>query len=304
MSIELKPCPFCGSDSITNHDTLIGYSVGCDKCGAVAAHCATEAESISAWNTRTAIQQAESEPVWFHKHWCDGDDIFYRPDDNIPPGSVPLYTRPDPGVPMAKAWAEGYRQGIEDERISEANIGIAGFGAKVNPNRENPYANSHPAPAVAGELDPLRAYEFGQLITKYSESFNGQKWGGVYDSVDRKNLAVALDHLTEAGAMLMNISERLLRTNPAPAASVTDEQIFDVLKQIDPEAKRLPPGMSKFARAIFALRPAAVPMTMKQIEDMALQEQFLLICDGLDELTIIVEAIEAHHGITVKNEAL
>lgn len=50
--------------------------------------------------------------------------------------------------PVARAWAEGYRQGIEDERISEANIGIAGFGAKVNPNRENPYANSHPAPGV------------------------------------------------------------------------------------------------------------------------------------------------------------
>ena len=58
---------------------------------------------------RTAIQQAESEPVWFHKHWCDGDDIFYRPDDNIPPESVPLYTHPAPGVPEdvardAKRW--------------------------------------------------------------------------------------------------------------------------------------------------------------------------------------------------------
>ena len=78
--------------------------------------------------------------------------------------------------------------------------------------------------AVSGELDPLRAYEFGQLITRYSESFNGQNWDSVCDSVDRKNLAVALDHLTEAGAMLMNISERLLRTNHAPAASVSDER--------------------------------------------------------------------------------
>lgn len=58
---------------------------------------------------RTAIQQAEAqqvenstatpEPVWFHKHWCDGDDIFYRPDDNIPSGSTPLYTHPSPRVP-------------------------------------------------------------------------------------------------------------------------------------------------------------------------------------------------------------
>lgn len=75
MSIELKPCPFCGSDSITNHDTFIGYSVGCDKCGAVAAHCATKAESISAWNTRTAIQQADSGPVAMWIDLRDGDIV-------------------------------------------------------------------------------------------------------------------------------------------------------------------------------------------------------------------------------------
>ena len=57
---------------------------------------------------RTAIQQAETqqpvttEPVWFHKHWGDGDDIFYRPDDRIPPGSTPLYAHSAPCVP------EGY----------------------------------------------------------------------------------------------------------------------------------------------------------------------------------------------------
>ena len=39
-----------------------------------------------------------------------------------------------------KAWDEGYESGINDERTSEANIGIAGFGAKVVPNRQNPYA--------------------------------------------------------------------------------------------------------------------------------------------------------------------
>lgn len=41
---------------------------------------------------------------------------------------------------MADVWAEAYKQGVEDERTSEANIGIAGFGAKVNPARQNPYA--------------------------------------------------------------------------------------------------------------------------------------------------------------------
>jgi len=42
--------------------------------------------------------------------------------------------------PVALAWAEGYQMGIADERTSEANIGIAGFNAKVEPARENPYA--------------------------------------------------------------------------------------------------------------------------------------------------------------------
>ena len=47
------------------------------------------------------MQPATPEPVWFHKHWCDGDDIFYRPDDKIPPGSTPLYNHPAPNVSEA-----------------------------------------------------------------------------------------------------------------------------------------------------------------------------------------------------------
>jgi hypothetical protein len=50
----------------------------------------------------------------------------------------------DKDEPVALAWAEGYRMGIADERTSEANIGIAGFNAKVEPARENPYANTPP----------------------------------------------------------------------------------------------------------------------------------------------------------------
>lgn len=43
----------------------------------------------------------------------------------------PLYTAP-PSAPVgvAEAWQEGYRQGVLDERSSDDNIGIAGFGAK------------------------------------------------------------------------------------------------------------------------------------------------------------------------------
>lgn len=45
-------------------------------------------------------------------------------------------------VGLVQAWSEGYGAGVQDERISESNIGIAGFGAKVNPARQNPYATA------------------------------------------------------------------------------------------------------------------------------------------------------------------
>jgi hypothetical protein len=60
--------------------------------------------------------------------------------------------------PVAKAWAEGYQQGVQDERTSEASIGIAGFGAKVEPARQNPYA-ALPAPepdAIARAVEAER----------------------------------------------------------------------------------------------------------------------------------------------------
>jgi hypothetical protein len=54
--------------------------------------------------------------------------------------AAPSQQAPVQGEPVAAAaWAQGYRQGIDDERASEANIGIAGFGAKVEPARQNPY---------------------------------------------------------------------------------------------------------------------------------------------------------------------
>lgn len=53
--------------------------------------------------------------------------------------------------PVATAWDEGYRAGITDERESEANIGIAGFDAKVEPARNNPYRSAPPAAAQPDE---------------------------------------------------------------------------------------------------------------------------------------------------------
>lgn len=48
--------------------------------------------------------------------------------------------------PVVQAWSEGYRAGVADERTSEANIGIAGMGMKVEPARNNPYL-TFPQPA-------------------------------------------------------------------------------------------------------------------------------------------------------------
>ena len=56
--------------------------------------------------------------------------------------------------PMARAWDEGYRQGVEDECISAANIGIAGFGAKVKPARQNPYKTT--TPQRKPEQEPIK----------------------------------------------------------------------------------------------------------------------------------------------------
>ena len=40
---------------------------------------------------------------------------------------------------LADVWDEGYAAGVDDERLSEWNIGIAGMGMKVSPARRNPY---------------------------------------------------------------------------------------------------------------------------------------------------------------------
>ena len=45
---------------------------------------------------------------------------------------------------------------------------------------------------------------------------------------------------------------------------------------------------------------AAVPMTDEQIDEIALQEGLLLICDDFDALKEITRAVEAHHGIGAK----
>jgi len=120
------------------------------------------------------LDKTEQEPVaygmWDTMIGYGGRMMMVRLDKGQDGCTVPLYTAPahqnvnvdDIGVPVgvggwltttssqpehepvALAWAEGYRMGIADERTSEANIGIAGFNAKVEPARENPYVTTTP----------------------------------------------------------------------------------------------------------------------------------------------------------------
>jgi hypothetical protein len=66
-----------------------------------------------------------------------------------------------------------------------------------------------PAEQAHGQLDPRSAADFARTIIGFSDSFNGQAFSSVFDSDDRQNLAMALDYLTEAGAMLLNLADRV-----------------------------------------------------------------------------------------------
>lgn len=70
MSIELKPCPFCGGEASINDDPTgnggkpimrgrVGlgrlWSVECDECGADAGYWQEEWLAVRAWNTRTEM---------------------------------------------------------------------------------------------------------------------------------------------------------------------------------------------------------------------------------------------------------
>ena len=85
--------------------------------------------------------------------------------------------------------------------------------------------DDQPSPEVAtgsighGELDPRTANEVARKMLAYCQSFNGQAWGGPDESVDRKNLAVALDNLEETASMLLNMAGRVRHPGSHPVAA-------------------------------------------------------------------------------------
>lgn len=102
-SMELKPCPFCGSENISitvpsNHggwDGPPGYIVRCKKCFAeIDLQCSSKKDTIIKWNRRyeppnppltlDELREMGGEPVWcvdgmMNQCWC-----LVNCDDDLP----------------------------------------------------------------------------------------------------------------------------------------------------------------------------------------------------------------------------
>lgn len=103
-------------------------------------------------------------------------------------------------------------------------------------------AATHPTPAQAapqaemGELDPQRAIETARAAIGYSAAFDGKgiDWQSDEPWPHRIELAQALDWITELGAMVLNLADRVAAPQaPAAGAEVapSEQEILKAFKQ-------------------------------------------------------------------------
>jgi hypothetical protein len=124
--------------------------------------------------------------------------------------------------PVAQAWDEGYRAGIDDERTSEASIGIAGFDAKVEPARNNPYRTTPPAqPAPV----PLTARELELIDGMIEVQLDHAKR---CDSIANRTMAERQKGWDMERVALL---QKIRATPPAAPVPLTDDQIEDLLSE-------------------------------------------------------------------------
>ena len=90
------------------------------------------------------------------------------------------------------------------------------------------------------------------------------------------------------------------RIAPQPAVPVVSDEQIDALAAGNNYPGTVP-GYRRFARAILALRPQAVPMTPDHIwANDGIMSANWIIGFKFDAVIRIVRAVEAHHGITAQ----
>jgi hypothetical protein len=217
----------------------------------------------------------------------DADEV----EGHNPKHIVPLYTtppaaQPAPTVqePVAQAWDEGYRAGIDDERTSEANIGIAGFGAKVEPARNNPYRATlpkQPAPVQAVDTDELTI--LWMLINAWRDA-----------------PAPALHICGKINSYVLALKQ----PTPPAAQPAVQEPVATVIKK-GADRQWMSERLASLPDGIYSLYPTApvqqapvqpVPLTDEQIESLLPDDDTPM---SLGEAFVrFARLVEAHHGIT------
>lgn len=91
-------------------------------------------------------------------------------------------------VGVGDAWQEGYQQGVLDERTSEANIGITGYGAKIEPARVNPYALAQQPRPDDGEAVACQWRLDSSPYAEIWESACGESWSFTTDGPAENNV--------------------------------------------------------------------------------------------------------------------
>ena len=155
---------------------------------------------------------------------------------------------------MAKAWEEGYRMGVADERTSESNIGIAGFRAKVEPNRQNPYGTQKPKQE---QDEPESGFFSREAMAEHSDGHVHLKqeqdepvttdWERIARVQNAK--LMAMSDTVGGFEKLCEVLDKYEATTPQQCKPLTIEQIGDFwLDRFDKEGSPI----ENFARAIEA----------------------------------------------------
>ena len=61
MTIELKPCPFCGSTETHIADDLVVFGGACLNCGSTSSVSSYESGAAEEWNRRAELADAQAE---------------------------------------------------------------------------------------------------------------------------------------------------------------------------------------------------------------------------------------------------